>query len=411
MHRASVVILGAGPYGVSIAAHLQSTRTDFRIFGKPLYRWRAQMPKGMFLKSEGRASSLSDPDGIHTLARYCAEHGLPYAETGIPVPLEDFSEYAMSFQRSLAPMVEDLRVMDVARSGDSFDLRLSDGSMAHAGRVIVATGLEHTAHIPPALAALPSELVSHSGDHHDLGRFSRKKVTVLGAGQSALETAVLLAEQRASVRLLVRSTRLLWNAKPNVGRRSLYQRLRYPDSNLGQGLQIWSYCTAPAMFRYLPEQTRLGRLKTVLGPAGAWWLKERLGQQVQILLGHVVERAETRGDRALLHVAGPDGAVLNLETDHVIAATGYRFDLRALPFLDSRLKARIAMAGPYPVLSPNFESSVPGLYFTGLASANSFGPAMRFLHGAHYTARRLARHISAGRSLSVGPSRSILFSR
>jgi thioredoxin reductase len=395
MHRASVVILGAGPYGVSIAAHLRSTRTDFRIFGKPLHRWRVQMPKGMFLKSEGRASSLSDPEGCHTLARYCAEHGLPYAETGIPVSLEVFSEYAMSFQRGLVPMVEDLRVMDVAPSGDAFDLRLSDGSTARAGRVIVATGMEHAAHTPPALAALPSDLVSHSEDHLDLGRFSGKNVTVLGAGQSALETAVLLSEQRASVRLLVRSTRLLWNAKPNAARRSLYQRLRYPDSKLGQGLEIWTYSTAPAMFRHLPEQIRLERLKTVLGPAGAWWLKERLGQHVQILLSHVVERAETRGGRALLHVAGPDGAVLNFETDHVIAATGYQFDLRALPFLNSRLKTRVATAGRYPVLSPNFESSVPGLYFTGLASAHSFGPAMRFLHGAHYTARRLAHHISA----------------
>src|SRR6266540_4232812 len=75
---ATVCIIGAGPYGVSIAAHLRSIGIDFRIFGISMHRWRAQMPIGMFLKSEGRGSSLSDPTGHHTLARYCTEEGLQY---------------------------------------------------------------------------------------------------------------------------------------------------------------------------------------------------------------------------------------------------------------------------------------------------------------------------------------------
>jgi hypothetical protein len=43
------------------------------------------------------------------------------------------------------------------------------------------------------------------------------------------------------------------------------------------------------------------------------------------------------------------------------------------------------------VLSSNFESSVPGLYFTGLVAANSFGPVMRFAFGAGFAARRLTQ--------------------
>ena len=396
LSRHTVAIIGAGPYGISIAAHLQSAGIDFRIFGRPMYRWLCQMPKGMFLKSEGCASSLSDPTARYTLARYCAQSGLPYGERGAPVSLEVFTRYALSFQRVLAPTVEEVMVDAVDASGDGFELRLANGATVSVGKVIVATGLEHAAHIPPVLAGLPSELLSHSADHPDLRRLKGRDVTVIGGGQSALEAAALLSEEGATVRLVVRNPSLAWNPMPRFVRRSLYERLRRPVSNLGQGLELWACCAAPTLFHHLPQRIRFERVKTVLGPAGAWWLKDRVVGRVQTFLGHFVRRAEARGDRAVLQVAGQDGQVLDLTTDHVIAATGYRFDLQRLPFLSQSLKSRLRAEERQPVLSSHFESSVPGLYFTGLASASCFGPAMRFLHGADYTARRVSQHIFAG---------------
>lgn len=219
---------------------------------------------------------------------------------------------------------------------------------------------------------------------------------MIGGGQSALEAAALLSEEGATVRLVVRNPSLAWNPMPRFVRRSLYERLRRPVSNLGQGLELWACCAAPTLFHHLPQRIRFERVKTVLGPAGAWWLKDRVVGRVQTFLGHFVRRAEARGDRAVLQVAGQDGQVLDLTTDHVIAATGYRFDLQRLPFLSQSLKSRLRAEQRQPVLSSHFESSVPGLYFTGLASASCFGPAMRFLHGADYTARRVSQHIFAG---------------
>ncbi len=396
LSRRTVAIIGAGPYGVSIAAHLQSAGIDFRIFGRPMYRWQCQMPKGMFLKSEGCASSLSDPTARYTLAQYCAQNGLPYGERGAPVSLEVFTRYALSFQRGLAPTVEEVMVDGVDASGDGFELRLANGATVSVGKVIVATGLEHAAQIPPILAGLPSELLSHSADHPDLSRLKGRDVTVIGGGQSALEAAALLSEEGATVRLVVRNPSLAWNPMPRFVRRPLYERLRRPVSNLGQGLELWACCAAPTLFHHLPQRIRFERVKTVLGPAGAWWLKDRVVGRVQTFLGHFVRRAEARGDRAVLQVAGQDGQVLDLTTDHVIAATGYRFDLQRLPFLSQSLKSRLRAEQRQPVLSSHFESSVPGLYFTGLASASCFGPAMRFLHGADYTARRVSQHIFAG---------------
>ena len=150
-----VVVIGAGPYGLSIAAHLRFCGVDFRIFGSPMHRWRAHMPKGMFLKSEGCASNLFEPSGGHTLAQYCAEQGLPYAQYGAAVSLETFTQYGLSFQRRLVPTVENEMVTALHKSSATFEVLLSNGEMLKVNKVVVATGMSHTAYIPEALAQLP----------------------------------------------------------------------------------------------------------------------------------------------------------------------------------------------------------------------------------------------------------------
>jgi hypothetical protein len=414
LENRSVAVIGAGPYGLSIAAHLRAHGVNFRIFGTPMQGWREHMPKGMFLKSEGCASNLFDPTDGYTLKQYCIERELPYAPYGAPVSLEAFTQYGLAFQRRLVPTVEDVMVTSVAWSSDTFELRLASGEIFRASKVVVATGMSHTAHIPAALARLPRELLSHSGNHGDLGVFKGRDVTVIGGGQSGLETAALLREGGAEVRLLVRKPSIAWNQAPKSGRRSLGDRIRRPMSKLGPGLGPWVYSNAPMLFRRLPRGLRIARVRSALGPAGAWWLRERVQGRLPVMLGHVVRRAEIRGDRILLHLEGPAGALSQIATDHVVASTGYRFAVGSLPFLSQHLVPQLDSVRETPVLSSNFESSIPGLYFIGLASANQFGPAMRFLHGADYTARRVSRHIarSAGRfalSVSAPHSRGPMF--
>lgn len=401
--HSQVAIIGAGPYGVTIAAYLKSAGADFRIFGTPMHRWRYQMPRGMFLKSEGCASTLSDPTGRHTLASYCAEKQLSYGEWGVPVSLDVFAQYALSFQRDLVPDVEDVMITEVDACDGGFRLQLADGTTVSADKVVVATGLEHTAHIPPEVAGLPCGLLSHSSDHRELSRFKGSDVTVIGGGQSALETAALLSEQGASVRLLVRKPSLNWNEPPRI-ERPLYQRLRYPASGLGRGLEAWAYSNVPMLFRHLPPEVRIRKAKTVLGPAGAWWLRDRVVGKIEILNSIGVRGAEQKGSRVVLRAARPNGRPLDVTTDHVIAATGYRYALQRLPFLSGSLKSWLRTEQEFPALSANFESSVPGLYFAGIASASCFGPAMRFLVGAGFAGRRVARHIAATTRLGRSPA-------
>src|SRR5579872_3254067 len=147
-----IAIIGAGPYGLSIAAHLNKTRCDFRVFGKPMQTWREHMPRGMRLKSEGFASGLYEPDGDFTLSQYCQDRGLGYADTGRPVEIDTFINYGIAFQTRFAPMVED-RMVTVVRPGGAggFEVVLQDGESLACRRAVMAIGLGYYAHIAPPL--------------------------------------------------------------------------------------------------------------------------------------------------------------------------------------------------------------------------------------------------------------------
>src|SRR6266478_2898356 len=168
MTGCDVAIIGAGPYGLSIAAHLRARGVDFRIFGSPMHTWQTQMPKGMRLKSEGFASSLDDPDSAFTLGEFCRQKGLPYADLGSPVPLETFISYGMEFQKRHVPDLEHELVTSVKQVPGGFRVTLRNGEVFAARRVVAAVGISHFAYVPPVLSGLPEEFVTHSSRHSTL---------------------------------------------------------------------------------------------------------------------------------------------------------------------------------------------------------------------------------------------------
>ncbi len=105
-----VAIIGAGPYGLSLAAHLSAAGVNYRHFGVPMRLWSGAMPKGMYLKSQGFASNLSDPRGTHTLEAFCQATNHPYRTYGLPVSLENFINYGQWFQSELDLKVEEVQV-------------------------------------------------------------------------------------------------------------------------------------------------------------------------------------------------------------------------------------------------------------------------------------------------------------
>jgi thioredoxin reductase len=388
--RVETAVIGAGPYGLSVAAHLSALGREVRIFGRPMGTWLDRMPDGMILKSEGFATSLSDPPRRYALPEYAARHGMPYQDTGLPIPLADFRAYGLWFQRNAVPAVEQTEVVSLARQDGHFTVGLATGETVPARTVVLAVGTTYFAYVPPVLTPLRGEHVSHTSEHRVLSGFRGHEVTVVGAGQSALETATLLHEHGAGVRVLVRGGSLAWNPDPRPQARSRVERLRCPTAELcGCGWQCLFYSHGAGLFHHLPLATRLHVVGSTFGPAGAWWLKPRLEGRFEVRLGCRVTGARPAGDRVVLEVEDDAGVRQELATDHVIAGTGYRVDVAAIPFLDRSLVARIRQRRGLPVLSRTFESSVPGLHVVGLAAAHEFGPAMRFVYGADFTARRL----------------------
>ncbi|OEJ35706.1 NAD(P)-binding domain-containing protein [Streptomyces subrutilus] len=389
-----LVVVGAGPYGLSIAAHAAGAGLDVRLLGRPMASWRDHMPEGMYLKSEPWSSNLSAPGGRHTLAEYCATRGL-VAEHGTPLPIGTFGDYGMWFARQAAPAVEEVTVTEVTPQGDGFLVHTAEGPPLLTRTVALAVGVMPFAHHPRTLRELPPGHYSHSSAHRDLTRFAGLEVAVLGAGQAALETAALLAEQGARPCLVARRARLNWNAVPQPLSRPPLRALRDPHSGLGTGWRGWAWSELPWAVRRLPAATRERIAATALGPAGAWWLRERFERRVPVLLGHRLHRAVAAGDRTRLGLIAGSGESVVLDTAHVIAATGFTPDLARLELLDAGLRAALERVGGSgtPELSPGFESSWPGLFFAGLLTAPSFGPSMRFVHGAGFTAGRLVRGV------------------
>ncbi|MCF6467021.1 dimethylaniline monooxygenase [Nonomuraea sp. MG754425] len=382
-----VAIVGAGPYGLSVAAHALDAGLDTRVFGRPMWAWEHHMPRGMLLKSEPDASHLGDPDrryGLDAYRRYA------YGE---PVPVAEFVDYGRWFgTRAVGQALDESEVVSVGTEGEMFALSLASGESVLARSAVLALGFLPFAHRPGALAALPPDAATHSSDHHELGGFAGRDVTVVGAGQSALETATLLAEAGAKVRVVARTRMLDWNAVP-AERRSALDRVLAPRSGLGSGWPSVVWSRLPGAVRYLPRPARAHIVRTALGPAGSWWLRERFDDAVTVTLGTRLTASERR-DGVRLHLTDVTGAITTLDTEHVIAATGYRVDVARIGLLADRLRRAVASSGPTPRLSRTFETSVGGLHLVGLAAAATFGPAMRFVYGCDFAARRVTRGLT-----------------
>ncbi len=387
------VIIGAGPYGLSIAAHLSKSSLTFRIFGSPMQSWRSHMPKGMLLKSEGFASNLYDPDSSFTLRHYCEERNLPQYDLGNPVPLDVFSAYGLEFQKRLVPTLEQTDITSVRRTSEGFELQTADRQIVHTHTVIVATGITNFGYMPPFLVDLPDTHVSHSSQHHDLSSFRGKSVVVLGAGASAVDIAAILHEEGSQVQLVARRHEIAFHTKAKEPR-PLQQRLRYPRSGLGIGWSSRLCSDAPLLFHAMPQKFRFRFVRNHLGPAPGWFVRDKVVGKFPLHLGCKIQSASIEDGKVQLNIVKKDGSNSQLIADHVISATGYQVSIARMGFLDQALRRLLHQVEDTPVLSSHFETSVPGLYMVGLASAHSFGPLARFAFGANFTAKHISKHLA-----------------
>ena len=375
-------MIGAGPYGLSVAAHLMHAGIPTRVFGEPMSFWRRHMPKGMKLRSPWRATHIADADGAFALDAYASRHGIDLDKL---LPLENFVAYGEWFQTHAVPDLDRRTVRRLSGTSTGFQLDLADGEIFVADRVVVATGLGHQEHRPLAFRNLPAAFVTHSCEHTDLAPFRGKKVAVIGRGQSACESACLLAEAGAEVELISRGE-IRWlgastsdaNARKTPLRR-LHAMLAAPSA-VGPTPLSW-LAELPGIVHRLPFGLRDEFTRRCLRAGAAGWLRHRFAG-VKCNAGRAIAGVRTAAGRIVL-----DLDFWPASFDHVVLGTGYRVDISRLGLLSPQLLDKIDCFDGSPLLGVGFESSVAKLHFVGPAAVKSFGPLLRFIAGAPFAAR------------------------
>jgi len=384
-----VVVIGAGPYGLSAATHLKARGIRVRVFGEPMEFWARKMPEGMLLRSPRVASNISDPGHAFSLEAYEAAAKI---EPSAPLPLDTFVEYGRWFRHQLGSDLDLRTVARVEREQQGFRLTLEDGAVVRSRRVVVAAGIGPFRKKPAAFKDVPSEFASHCYEGRDVRRFRGKKVAVVGAGQSALESAALIHEAGAEVELLVRNSDVKWiGGAPWLHKLGPISLMLYSSHDVGPA-GISRMVAYPNLMRFVPLPLRDKIRKRAVRSAGSRWLPARL-KSVKLTTGRYVSQASVLGGGLVLKL--DDGS--ERRVDHVVLGTGYEVDISRYEFLPPELVREVRQFGGYPKLASGFRSSVPGLHFIGATAARSFGPLLYFVAGTEFASRELVSHIAQQR--------------
>ncbi len=381
-----VTVIGAGPYGLSAAAHLRAAKVEARVFGEPMAFWQNHMPAGMCLRSNLAASHIADPRSEFTIDEYCRQNG---KHVGKPIPLERFVNYGLWFQQRAVPHVDKRPVRSVEIDARGFRVSLAGGEQFASRHVVVAAGIGVFASRPSEFVGIPSALASHTSEQNDLRKFAGQRVVVIGAGQSALESAALFKEAGVEVEVIARTNALNWvGLHPGLHHLGVLSKVLYSTRDVGPA-GISRLVATPHLFRRFPRGFQDRTAYRAIRPAGAGWLRSRL-TGVPITLGRKVVSAEVAGSQLRLRL---DDGTERL-VDHALLATGFRVDISRYPFLSQTLLRQLETVRGYPVLKRGLQSSIPGLHFLGKPAAWSFGPLLGFVSGAEFASKELVRFIA-----------------
>jgi FAD-dependent urate hydroxylase len=375
-----IAIVGAGPYGLSAAAHLRATGADVTVFGEPMNFWANGMPAGMLLRSPREASTISDQRSALTLEAYETVSGTKPVKR---VAWETFVAYGKWFQKQLDCNLEQRSVTAVRRNGSGFKLTLADGAAITSKKVVVAAGIGPFRKAPEVFSSLSSTRASHCYEGRKFSELG-KRVAVIGAGQSALESAAILHEMGIDVEIIARTPVLRWiGMHMRLHQLGPISKVLYSKHDVGP-IGISRLVAYPNLVYHVPIGLK-DRIRTrAVRSAGAPWLIPRL-QNVKISTGRTVVTAKEVDGEVQLQLDDRT----ERRVDHVLMATGYRVDIAKYQFLAPELVREVRQLDGYPDVTAGFATSVPGLHFIGATAARKFGPLMYFVAGTEFASKEL----------------------
>ncbi|WP_336775215.1 NAD(P)-binding domain-containing protein [Paenibacillus sp. MMO-58] len=365
-----VIIIGAGPYGISVAAHAVANKISYKLFGYPMDFWKNQMPQNMYIRTPHDLVSFSDPEGEYTIQQFAKE-----TQTNLesPLPRTVFVRYAFWFAEKVGIEFTPEFVNILSFNGQYYTIVTESGDSLEAKNIVIATGVKDFQYIPSPYKELPESYVSHTLGYTDFNKFRGMDVIVVGSGQSAWEAAALLHQAQANVKLIYRKKRHIYG-----GSRIAELILR----RIGD------------IFYWFP-----GPLKKLLWKAGsitvpiARFLKPLVEETVPKFANITINQVRVVNNKVLLKFTNGDETF----ADHIIVASGFKIDLDKLPFVEDHLKSQILReeeCAAFPKLNQNFESNLRGLFFAGPLSAHSHGPTFRFILGLDKASKTIIRSIT-----------------
>lgn len=392
MDRCDVAIVGAGPYGLAAAAHLREIKgLDVRLLGEPMSFWERHMPERMLLRSPWVASSIADPGRRFSLDAYKASHAGDGLEP--PLPVAHFIKYGRWVLEQLA-LTPGGKVNRIDPAPGGYQLTLEHGDTLMARRVVIAGGIQPFAYRPEVFRGMPRALVTHTSEQRNFDGFRNKSVMVVGAGQSALESAGFMRAAGADVEVLIRNPAVHWLGKKRQWLHAPAIRwMFYGRGDIGPaGVSI--FVQHPHLFRRLPR-----RIQDWWGPRAvrpAVFDNLMASTDVRIQGGRSLVSAAVEGERLRVHLTDGSDRLI----DHLVLGTGYRIDVARYPFVTPALIDRVQRVNGYPVLNAGFETSSAGLHFLGAPAARSFGPLMRFVAGTEFAGHALQKSVAQARKRS-----------
>jgi len=371
MHETDLLIIGAGPFGLAVAAQASHLGIEHVVVGKPMEFWRKNMPAGMYLRSA--CDWHLDPAGVHTIDNFLAERG-QIARDVEPLSLEFYLSYVEWFQKQKKITSLPLHVerLDVSNSG--FIATTMDRDTIKARNVVIAPGFTHFANIPAELRSrLPPGRFVHTCDFVDFSTARNKRYLIIGGRQSAFEWAALLIEAGAS---------------------AVYISHRHDSPAFAAA--DWSWVNPlvdaigdnPNWFRRLSQAEKddvnhrlwaEGRLK--VEP----WLEARLDND-RVHVRPRTEVVECIENNREVNVTLSNGETITC--DQIVLATGYKVDITRLPLLSAgNILDQLETINGFPVLDDHFQTSIKGLFITSMPAAQDFGPFFAFTISVRVSAK------------------------
>jgi cation diffusion facilitator CzcD-associated flavoprotein CzcO len=373
--QTELLVIGAGPYGLSVAALAEEQGIGTMVLGRPMGFWQENMPAGMFLRS-GPDWHL-DAAGIHTLEAFLEERRIQPAAVD-PIPVGVFLEYAQWFQDAKKIRVSEGLVESLAKSDGRFEAALDSGERIEADAVVAAPGIAPYLNLPDWASSLPQGSAAHTCNLVRFEEMAGARVLVVGGRQSAYEWAALIHEHGAARVDIVhrhdvpRFERVSW---------------KFADPHVEQTIAV------PGYWRNLPpaEQDAITRQFWEVGRLTLeYWLTPRLDRS------DIFRWPGTEVTEAAPSSHGEQGIQLSnstsLTVDKVVFASGYRADLTAVPYLAGVL-GDVRLSNGFPMLDEAFQTSLDGLYVTGFSATQDFGPFFGFVKGSPAAATLVVRDL------------------